>query len=169
VDEKQFDELPGVLVAEGTVRHGLLRGLPAVGLGALVSLFSREAVARRKKKKRKKKNSRPPTATVPPPSPPPPPPLPPLCERCPKLCESRNVVLCKPRTETERCACAWTTTGKSVCVNTITIFDTGKCKATNECERDSECGAGQACILIDDTNCCPAGNSGNLCFPICTP
>jgi hypothetical protein len=79
------------------------------------------------------------------------------------------VVLCKPRTGAERCSCAWTTIGRPTCVNTITIFDPGKCKATNECERDSECGAGQACILVDDTYCCPAGLAGNLCFPVCTP
>jgi hypothetical protein len=134
-----------------------------MALAGVAGLFFGEAAARRKRKKKKRR----PAATSPPVSPPPLPPAVPLCERCPKLCETQHIVLCKPRTETERCACTWTTTGKPLCVNTITIFDAGKCKATNECERDSDCGAGQACILVDGENCCPAGQTGNLCFPVC--
>jgi hypothetical protein len=140
--------------------------LPAVALASVAALFSREVGARRKRKKKRRRSSLSPPPTAPPPVPPP---LPPLCERCPKLCETPHVVLCKPRTETERCACTWTTTGKAVCVNTVTmISDTNKCKTSDECTRDADCGAGQACIVVDDKNCCPAGRAGNLCFPLCT-
>jgi hypothetical protein len=124
-------------------RRGLLRWLPALALTGASDLVAPGAARKRKKKA-------------------------PLCGRCPKLCETQHVVLCTPRTDTERCACAWTTSGKPVCVNTITLFDPGKCKSTNECVRDADCGTGEACILVDDQHCCPAGKAGNLCFPICS-
>jgi hypothetical protein len=124
-------------------RRGLLRGLPAAALAGTVGLWERDAAARKRKK-------------------------PSLCARCPTLCETPHTVLCKPRTDTERCACVWTTTGKSVCANTVTIFDTGKCKSANECARDADCGAGNVCVLVDDVHCCPAGKAGNLCVPVCS-
>lgn len=125
-------------------RRRLLRRLPMVALAGVVGLVAPDVAARKRKKKA------------------------PLCARCPKLCETPHVVLCKPRTETERCACVWTTTGKAVCVNTITIFEPATCSSTNKCTRDTDCAAGEACILVDDQRCCPAGKAGNLCFPVCT-
>jgi hypothetical protein len=144
VQANDLDERTCGQGAESTARRGLLRSLPAAALAGAIALFSRDAEARKRKK-------------------------PPLCVRCPKLCETVHVVLCQPRTDTVRCACVWTTTGKAVCANTITIFDSGKCKSTNECTHDADCGSGNVCVLVDEKNCCPAGKAGNLCFPVCTP
>lgn len=174
----QDDEQLGRLSADSPGRPSVLRGLAMVGLTGVMGRFAPGAASRRRKHKKKHKPSppSPPPQASPPPFSPPPPPVPPpppapLCDRCPKLCETPHVVLCKPRTDTERCACAWTAAGRPVCVNTVTLAEdaAGTCRATDQCASDADCASGQACVLVDETHCCQAGTAGNLCLPVCTP
>lgn len=160
-----IDELTcGLQTEEDTGRRGLLGRLPGAMLvaGAL-GLFSLDAEARRRKRKKRKKKK--PTQALPPPVSPPPP-LAPVCERCPKICETSQLVLCKPLTETESCLCAWTTAGMATCVN---IVDGLNCDdPIDECNINADCEVGETCIPIDDKNCC-SETTGNRCFPVCAP
>jgi hypothetical protein len=160
----------GLQTEEETGGRELLGRLPGAMLvaGAL-GLFSLDAEARRRKRKKKKRKkptqALPPPASPPPPPPPPPPPAP-VCVRCPKICETMQLVTCKPLTETEVCVCAWTTAGNGTCVN---IVDGLNCDdPVDECDINADCQIGEVCIPIDDNNCC-SETTGNRCFPVCTP
>ncbi|HEU5433741.1 MAG TPA: hypothetical protein VFU81_18880 [Thermomicrobiales bacterium] len=136
--------------AGGAMRRGMLRGL--VGGAAAMALggFSGAASAKRRTTKKSR------------------------CKRCPKICETRSVVFCRPTPDiaTEACVCARNASGGSSCVD---IHVGLRCSATNQCLRDADCPADHACIAVDDVHCCPPeaegqpAPTGNLCVPTCKP
>jgi hypothetical protein len=141
VNDERVDDLESG--RGGAVRRGMLRGA-ALGIAAVaLGRFGGELAAKPKKKKKS------------------------LCKSCPKLCETADIVTCKPVVNQEVCACARTTTGESTCVG----FTSGNigCQATDQCQTDADCPANNACIKVDDVNCCTPGMTGNLCKPICKP
>jgi hypothetical protein len=145
VDDDRVDDLePG---RGGKVRRGMLRGLAAGVAAVAIGRFGGATAAKRKKKK-------------------------PLCKRCPKFCEAKDVVLCRPtpNPETVLCVCARTTAGGSTCVNVRAGDD---CSATDQCRADADCPSNNACITVhaiteSPAGCCDPGMTGNLCKPICT-
>ncbi|HEU5432353.1 MAG TPA: hypothetical protein VFU81_11865, partial [Thermomicrobiales bacterium] len=96
----------------------------------------------------------------------------PLCKRCPKYCEARDVVLCHPTAnpENDLCVCARTVAGGSTCVN---VRGGDDCSAANQCQTDADCPSHNVCITVHaiadaPAGCCDEGMTGNLCKPICT-
>jgi hypothetical protein len=146
MDNKRVDALESGRAA--TARRGMIGGLTAATAAAALGRFGVANAAKRKKKKS-------------------------LCKRCPKYCEARDIVLCRPTAnpEAELCACARATDGGSTCVDIRAGDD---CSATDRCQTDADCPADNACIAVHavagaSVDCCPVGMTGSLCKPICTP
>ena len=138
MEEKRFDELTTGLVAEGAARRGLL-GLAAGALAVALGHLSGRGAAGQQAEG--------------------------LCERCPKICETRHLVTCARVRRNQLCVCANTADGGTACVD---LSDEGvQCSAKDECKGDNGCRPSEVCISVRGKHCCDAGERGNLCAPRC--
>jgi hypothetical protein len=136
MEKTRFDVLVRCAAAGSTARRGFLNGLAAAALSAALAAIGGDEAAAKKKKG--------------------------VCQGCPKVCETRNLVFCKPVTEDEQCACARTTSGTSACLNFAR-----PCADEDECRVDGDCGPEQACVSVRGGFCCNDSGQGNQCLDKC--
>jgi hypothetical protein len=139
MDENQIDALTCCLANDGAGRRGLLKGLVAGGLAAVLGRSAGGAA-------RAKKNG--------------------PCGTCHTLCDETPAgIFCAPPSET--CVCVRSTSGKKHCADAN--LECPPADGADQCRQDDDCGPGAVCVPTAGGICCAEEGEGqfNICLRKC--